>query len=630
MSGIFGIVRPPGARVSAAELAPMAEVLKHRGPDGIHSFARDNVGLGHCLLRSTPEARRDTLPLHDGHSGLTITADARIDNREELQHKLSRRAEGSEVITDSQLILAAYRRWNEACVDHLLGDFAFAIWDQRARALFVARDPLGCKPLYYHCRNGLFVFASSAMAVARVPAVGATLNEGRVADYRVEELEGINKTCTWYNEISRLPPAQCGYFRDACFRVKQYWQLRPVDLSHLNSDEDYLEAFTEVYAEAVRCRLRCSTEPASMLSGALARDMLAADNAAPLRTFSAVSEAGADCAETRSVEAVLKGGRLRASILRPGDVSHSASALFTAIGKSEDPFDTEWTLLVLMFLGAAQAGGRAMLTGLDGEHAVGAPSNYISGILEGGSWRQAWRESKGFSRHYYRGACSPSAIFFKALRSRMTPEGLRRLRRKLATHRHCRQLLAQAALPAGLARRADLPSRLREYELGRYFATNAGIQDWHQHVIQVPYLTAAVERYERLASYCGVEARHPLLDVRLLQVSNALPLAQKVRDGWSKYLLRSLADQRLPAAVAWREGWEEIGWKFNVTLMDMLASSSASAATCAGRSWKSYFPAAPGHSQSAGTPRYDPGVRQSWREFQLDNWLSRANFHLAE
>ena len=433
MSGIFGIVRPPGARVSAAELAPMAEALKHRGPDGIHSFARDNVGLGHCLLRSTPEARRDTLPLHDGHSGLTITADARIDNREELQHKLSRRAEGSEVITDSQLILAAYRRWNEACVDHLLGDFAFAIWDQRARALFVARDPLGCKPLYYHCRIGLFVFASSAMAVARVPAVGATLNEGRVADYRVEELEGINKTCTWYNEVSRLPPAQCGNFRVGRFRVKQYWQLRPVDLSHLNSDEDYLEAFTEVYAEAVRCRLRCNTEPASMLSGgldsstivALARDMLASEERPPLKIYSGISEEGVNCAETRSIEAIVRQGRVCSLCLTPADMGACAAVLASAMQVMEDPFDGSWNLLSLMFLKAAQHGGRAVLDGLDGDLAVGATSSYPTQLLRQGQWRTAWNEVKGFSQHYYQGQVSASTLFIRALRSIFVTNNMR-------------------------------------------------------------------------------------------------------------------------------------------------------------------------------------------------------------
>ena len=140
--------------------------------------------------------------------------------------------------------------------------------------------------------------------------------------------------------------------------------------------------------------------------------------------------------------------------------------------------------------------------------------------------------------------------------------------------------------------------------------------------MQVPYLTAAVERYERLASYFGVETRHPLLDVRLLRFSNALPLAQKVRDGWSKYMLRSLADKRLPATVAWREGWEEIGWKFNFKLAEaLLPDSGLSVAT-------SPSPYPVDHLDrinSSGPPRYDPDLIRSWRDFQFHLWLSRGN-----
>ncbi|MCB0256375.1 MAG: asparagine synthetase B [Anaerolineae bacterium] len=385
MSGVFGIIRLPGAVVADVELTPMAETLKHRGPDGINYFARGNAGLGHCMLQSTPESLHEVLPFRDEAAGMTITADARIDNREQLFADIPVRATGGQVITDSQLILHAYLKWGEACVDHLLGDFVFAIWDERSQSLFVARDHMGCKPFYYHCRDGLFVFASSAMAVARVPEVKATLNEGRVADYLVQELEGINKTCSWYNEISRMPPAQCGYFRNNHFQYRQYWTLEPTDLSHLKTDEDYLQAFTEVYTEAVRCRLRCQTEPASMLSGgldsstivALARDIQASKGHASLRTYSGISETGEISGETRSVLAVISQGKLRSNCLQPPDLDVYATDLNNGFSLLEDPFDGSWVLLSMMFMKAAQDGVRILLSGLDGDHAVGAPTNYL-------------------------------------------------------------------------------------------------------------------------------------------------------------------------------------------------------------------------------------------------------------
>jgi asparagine synthetase B (glutamine-hydrolysing) len=111
-------------------------------------------------------------------------------------------------------------------------------------------------------------------------------------------------------------------------------------------------------------------------------------------------------------------------------------------------------------------------------------------------------------------------------------------------------------------RDVDLQSRIRDTQTVQLLPSSISLQEWHIRAMQMPYLTAAFERYERLAAYLGVETRHPLLDVRLLRLSSSLPMSQKVRGGWSKYMLRRVASSRLPDAVAWRRGWEELGWMF--------------------------------------------------------------------
>ena len=207
MAGIFGIFRLDGGGVDGAEMASMADALEHRGPDGIETLNWGEVAMGHCALHTTPESLHEILPCRDSLAGLAITADARIDNRKQLASDLGIHAAETAALGDSQLILRAYGKWGEACVEHLLGDFAFAIWDENQRKLLLARDHAGCKPLYYHSGEGLLVFASSAKAVARVSGVGASLNEARIADYLTELLEGGDHTCSFYNEVSRLPPA---------------------------------------------------------------------------------------------------------------------------------------------------------------------------------------------------------------------------------------------------------------------------------------------------------------------------------------------------------------------------------------------------------------------------------------
>ena len=632
MSGIFGIIRKPGAPVADVELDSMADALKHRGPDGIRRISMKNAGLGHCMLQCTPESAGEVLPLQDEASGLSITADARIDNREQLMGELGIRSGGGRRATDSELILRAYRRWGEACVDHLLGDFAFAVWDERVQALFVARDHMGCKPFYFYCRDDVFVFASSAVAVACGSPRKVDLNEARVFDYLVRELEGVNKTCSWYSEISRLPPAHCGYFRDGRFSQRPYWTLQPADLSHLNTDADYLAAFTDVYADAVRCRLRSHTTPASMLSGgldsstvvALARQLQTAAGAPTLRTFSAVSAPGEACPETRSIEAILAQGNLESSCLSPESVDHFADDLDRVVGSLEDPFDGSWTLLALMSLAAAGAGGNVLLTGLDGEYAVGAPTNYIVLLLRRRQWRRAWSEAQGFSRHYYRGAYSARVLYLNALRACLLPSALRKVRSKVNAHRRYRHLLAAHGISPGFASRVQAARRVREYDKRYSPAGKLTLPAWHRRAVASPDLTVAIERYERLGSYFGLEMRHPLLDIRLLSFAAALPLQQRVRDGWSKFMLRRLANEKLPQSVAWREGWEQLGWVFAARQAEQSLAGKRFPLESVNELLAPYLRKSPrAHCQAAVASGEDPATSllELWSQYCLGNWL---------
>ena len=352
--------------------------------------------------------------------------------------------------------------------------------------------------------------------------------------------------------------------------LRRYWTLEPAELYQLTSDADYLDAFIGIYTEAVRCRLRCHGRPASMLSGgldsstvvALARDLLVAQGKPPLRTYSGMAGPGEDCAETRCIEAILAQGQLEPSCVRPSDTDDHVAALSAAMAAMEDPFDGSWTLLALMFLRAAQDDGRVLLSGVDGDYAVGAPTNYLTYLLRQGLWRATWQEARGFSRHYYRDYYSPTKLYLRAFCSRLAPPTLRGLKRKLTDLSQYRHLLRAHHIQPGFARRLGLMARVQGADCSMTPDPANGLQNWQLQTLQSANLTVGIERYERIASYFGIETRHPLLDIRLLQFSCAVPMQQKVRDGWSKYLLRGLAAQRLPQSVAWREGWEGLGWLF--------------------------------------------------------------------
>src|SRR5260370_27658195 len=196
MSGIVGIINLDGAPVDAELLRRMTDSMTFRGPDAQAVWVDGNVGFGHTMLRTTWEAETEKQPLTlDGW--VWLTADARIDGRadliSELEIKLRTKlripersnANGSYSRTpnDAELILHAYHAWGEDGVKHLIGDFAFAIWNGRERRLFCARDQFAVKPFYYARVADCFVFSNTLNCVRLHPAVSTTPNEVAIGHF---------------------------------------------------------------------------------------------------------------------------------------------------------------------------------------------------------------------------------------------------------------------------------------------------------------------------------------------------------------------------------------------------------------------------------------------------------------
>jgi len=171
MSAIAGIHFSDERPVNHGDLSRMLDTMRHRGPDRLGLWFDGPAGLGHCLLWTTPESLNEFLPTWNSSSQLAITADARIDNRDELLASLEIPRDISRETPDSKLILLAYERWSERCLERLLGDFVFAIWDRPKRTLFCARDHFGVKPFYYHHSNDGFFFASVSYTHLTLPTI---------------------------------------------------------------------------------------------------------------------------------------------------------------------------------------------------------------------------------------------------------------------------------------------------------------------------------------------------------------------------------------------------------------------------------------------------------------------------
>jgi asparagine synthase (glutamine-hydrolysing) len=269
MSGVIGLVYLDGRPVERKTVDQMVNSIFHRGPDGDSTWIDGMAGLGHLLLQTTPESAHEQQPLVHAGGRYALVADARIDNRDELASYFDFRRPIREV-PDSLFIMAAYEKWEDDCLDHLLGDFSFAVWDRHNKRLFCARDPVGVKPFYYvHLPGKLFAFAAEPKALFGLDPSFKRLNYTRVAEFLALPDQFVNEpTETSYEKILRLPAGHFLSVRKNGMEQSRYWRIQPETLQ-LNSMDQYVNAFKETFQRAVSSRQRASSSVASMLSGGL-------------------------------------------------------------------------------------------------------------------------------------------------------------------------------------------------------------------------------------------------------------------------------------------------------------------------------------------------------------------------
>ena len=246
-----GVPVSPACRAMLQALSYMARMTRRSTPS-------PSVAMGRCLLRLLPEDDFDQQPL--SAAGVTaLVADIRLDNREELGLKLGFSRQQSAAMADSDMLLAAWQRWREQCVEHLSGAFSFAVWNQQEQHLFLARDHTGERPLVYAATANCFAFASMPKGLHPLSFVGAEVDEDYVARYLM--LANIPIERTIFRNMQSLPPGCALSIHREKKKLWRYWQTDHLPDLRLGSPEEYLDCFRERFDR--RCACACAPAAAS-------------------------------------------------------------------------------------------------------------------------------------------------------------------------------------------------------------------------------------------------------------------------------------------------------------------------------------------------------------------------------
>lgn len=271
MSAIVGILHTDKEPLDIQQGRDLMKSLQHYPSDDIDMWSNKRVFLGCHAQWITPESIGERLPYFDYERQLSITADAIIDNRDELFNKINVDYAQRKIMPDSVLILLAYHKWGDEVPKHLHGDFAFMIWDEKEQKLFGARDFSGARTLYYHHGLNRFFFSTTIEPLFTLPYIEKKLNEEWMAEFLAipTMVEAVDMNSTVYRNIAQIPPSHSITVVNDTVTLSRYCTIEVDEDLKLQSNEEYEEAFQDIFQKAVKVRTRTHGEVGSHLSGGL-------------------------------------------------------------------------------------------------------------------------------------------------------------------------------------------------------------------------------------------------------------------------------------------------------------------------------------------------------------------------
>ena len=502
--------------------------MTRRGPDATGRFQEDGCTLLHARLAVIDIAGgAQPMTLRQGEETYTIVYNGELYNTPQLRGELEHLGHTFLGHSDTEVLLHAFVQWGEGCLDRCNGIFAFGVWEHGSKRLFLARDRMGVKPLFYKLHNGGLVFASEIKTILAYPTVKAQLDAEGAAEILLLG-PGRSPGCGVFREIYELEPGCCGWYQKGKFTWRRYWKL--MDREHRESFEETAEIVRELVTDAIRRQMVSDVPIGTFLSGGLDSSLISAICAKEAAKRGEVLH-------TFSVDYVDNDKYFKPGKFQPNSDTHYIKAMLDAI-------DTEhrWTVLGPdALLNALEDATTARdLPGMaDVDFSLLAFCQEIRKDVKVALSGECADEIFG-GYPWYRDPEVRAVDGFPwaqntAQRSRMlNPQLAERIDASAYIHDRYLETCRESDI---LPETSDQERRMKEM-------VNLNFR-W--------FMQTLLDRKDRMSMYCSLEVRVPFCDYRIAEYLYGVPWEYKDYQNHEKGLLRYAMDGYLPQEVLWRK-----------------------------------------------------------------------------
>jgi asparagine synthase (glutamine-hydrolysing) len=600
MCGISGIIRKTKDADLRAAIETITDLIKHRGPDGFGYYFSNNIAFGHRRLAIIDLSQNGHQPMRYADGKYVITYNGEVYNYLEIRTELEALGYVFQSHSDTEIILAAYQQWGEACVSRFNGMWAFAIHDVDRNIIFCSRDRFGVKPFYYTDTGSEFAFGSEIkQLLGFLPERKA--NREVLLNFLVTGLTDRIRD-TFFAGVNQLPGGHNLKYDLGSndYVISRYYQIKMDPFGETVDLKEVQATFQKVFTDGIALRLRSDVKVGTCLSGGLDSSSIAtlASEMYGEKTgeqFFAITAASTQASndESEFAKIVAEHGRMQWIRIAPTYEDFAAN-LERIVTTQEEPFGSPSIIMQYFVMKAARENGiPVLLDGQGGDETLLGYPIYHGAYVVSAYRQEGWFAALNALRDSGNKSSHSILTIFKYLVGSVSATA----RYQLYRWRH-RYLKSTPSLPQGLV--AFARASLNVHQLQNLEITQTNL----------PVLL----RYEDKNSMAhSVETRLPFLDYRTLELALSLPGKVKIRDGWSKWILRSIMDKKMPDSIVWRKnkfGFEapEAQWlsQHEVEMRATIISSKLLADLCDLKKLNSMFDAM--------------NLRTKWRLYSIAMW----------